>query len=543
MKFNQTNVDYQSTGYFSSLILDFLKKDKNLENFYSFFPDYEGFQKAINARKYSFNRKVLADVIIQQNVNAGLYPSAKTSENINLLRSENTFTVTTGHQLCLFTGPLYFLYKIITTINLAESLKSKFPDKNFVPVFWMASEDHDFEEVNHINLFNNKLTWNPLHAAKGPVGKYSTSTVSDLLRDIKTKIGDSENALKLSALLDDAYTQTNTLSDATRVLVNNLFNEYGLICLDANDSKLKDALIPVMKEDIFYQSSFNEVNKSIEAIKMAGYQKVQVNPREINFFYMKPGLRERIVASGEDFKVLNTDMVFSKSELNTEIDNFPEHFSPNVVLRPLYQEMILPNIAYIGGGGELAYWLELKRLFEFHNVNFPVLMLRNSVLWIDSISAERMEKLEINILDLFFETEKLVKEFIARNSDEDINLNTQIEKLSAIYLEISELATKIDSTLKGAVESDLQKAIQSFKNLEQKISKAEKNKHETGINQLKKLKEKLFPGNGLQERYENFIPYYIKYGPQFIADLKSGLMPLDFNFTVFTEMNLKEAVK
>ncbi|MBA3901329.1 MAG: bacillithiol biosynthesis cysteine-adding enzyme BshC [Bacteroidetes bacterium] len=532
---NTTKIDYAQTGYFSGLITSYLKKGEQLQNFYSFFPDKEGFEKAINNRKYSFDRNLLADVITQQNVSAGASPSDKVLKNIELLRKTNTFTVATGHQLCIFTGPLYFIYKIITTINLAAELKLQHPEKDFVPVFWMASEDHDFEEVNHIHLFHKKLSWNPEHAVKGPVGKYSPSRLSGLLEELKPILGEGENAQKLFEVLNNAYSKTNTLSDATRFLANELFKDYGLLCLDGDSPELKEALMPVMMEDIFHQSSFTAVNKSIEELHQQGIQKIQVSPREINFFYMKPGLRERIEQQGEKFVVLNTGLVFSKAELEQEIQEHPEHFSPNVVLRPLYQEMILPNIAYIGGGGELAYWLELKNLFNHHEIDFPVLLLRNSLLWIDTVSAEKMQKLGISAADLFQETEALIKDFVARNAEQEINLEEQMEKLKEVYHEISEVAFKVDPTLKPTVEADLQKALQSLKHLEHKISKAEKNKHETAINQLRKLKEKLFPGNGLQERFENFIPYYLKYGPRYIEVLKEELRPLNLEFNIISE--------
>jgi bacillithiol synthase len=535
MEMNTTRIDYAKTGYFSGLINAYLKKENKLHNFYSYFPDQEGFEKAINNRKYAFNRNLLADAIIQQNVTAGVDASEKVSSNIELLRKENTFTVTTGHQLCIFTGPLYFIYKIISTINLSEELKKQHPEKDFVPVFWMASEDHDFQEVNHINLFNKKLSWNPEHAVKGPVGKYSTSTLFGILEEVKLLIGEGENAQKLYDLLRSAYSKTNTLSEATRFFVNELFNEWGLLCIDGDEKLLKEALKPIMIDDIFNKSSNKLVNKSIEQLNEHGIHKIQVTPREINFFYLKPGLRERIEQQGENFVVLNTDLVFSKKELEQEIENHPEHFSPNVLLRPLYQELILPNIAYIGGGGELAYWLELKNLFNHHQIDLPVLLLRNSMLWVDPVSAERMKKLEISAADLFLETEKLIRDFVSRNADEEISLEKQMNGLKEIYQEISELAFKVDSTLKAAVESDFQKAMQSLKNLEHKISKAEKSKHETGINQLKKLKEKLFPGNGLQERYENFIPYYLKHGKDYLRILKAELNPFSLDFTIVSE--------
>jgi bacillithiol synthase len=535
MEINTCTISFSQTGCFSSLIVDYIERAGKLEKFYSFFPDVEGFRRIINSRKYNFDRNLLADVITEQNIAAGINPSKEVNANIALLRHEDTFTVTTGHQLCVFTGPLYFIYKIFTTINLAEELKKNFPDKAFVPVFWLASEDHDFEEVNHIHLFDKKVSWNPGHAVKGPVGRLSPVTLSETIEELRSIMGVGEKASELYDLFIRAYGRANTLSEATRYLANELFSHYGLVCLDGDDKRLKEALKPVIKQDIFQNSAHQEVSKTIEELKTAGIQKPQVNPREINFFYMKPGLRERIEKAGEVYMVLNTDISFTKEALENEIENSPESFSPNVIIRPVYQEIILPNIAYIGGGGELAYWLELQGMFQQLNIDFPILLLRNSLLWISQQLEERMQKLDLNPVDLFKSTETLIKEFVSNNAELEINLEQQGEAIRAIYQTVSDLAAAVEPTLKPTVEAELQKALNGLKNLEHKIAKAEKHKHESSITQLRKLKEKLFPGDGLQERHDNFIPYYLKHGKEFFNAIQTGFNPLGLNFTIISE--------
>ncbi|MDQ3191480.1 MAG: bacillithiol biosynthesis cysteine-adding enzyme BshC [Bacteroidota bacterium] len=540
MEVNTTKIDFEKTGVFSPIIIDYLKKEKKLEQIYNFYPEPDAFEKALKEKIYNFDRNLLTEVITEQNVNAEINISSKTLENISLLKKEKTFTITTGHQLCIFTGPLYFIYKIITTINYTEDLKSRFPDYDFVPVFWLASEDHDFEEVNHINIFNKRIVWNPEQGVKGAVGNINTFSLNKEINELKQIMGDSKEAVKLHSLFEKAFLKRNNLSDALRFLVNELFSKWGIVVIDGVDKRLKEAFKPVIKDDIFNNTSFNIINKTINELTESGYKKIQVHPREINFFYLKENIRARIEKSEDGkYKVIDTDVTFSKEELNQEINEYPERFSPNVSLRPLFEETILPGIAYVGGGGELAYWLELKSVFEHYKIDFPALILRHSALWIDSLSMERMKKLNLDATDLFQDTNLLVNKLVAEQSNISLSLENEMQELKSFYQKVEQKAQAIDITLKATVEADLQKHLQSLKHLEHKLLKAEKNKQETSVNQVIKLKEKLFPGNGLQERHDNFIPFYLKHGDDFINTLKEQFKPFTDSFLIIEEKVLQ----
>ena len=532
MQIQKSKISYAQSNYFSKLILDYLAGKEELKEFYTSLPELDSFAKAIEAKSQeTINRNLLVEVLEQQykRGNCNL-----PSDSIQLLKSENTFTVTTGHQLCLFTGPLYFLYKIITSINLAEELKKKYKQYNFVPLYWMASEDHDFAEINHIHLFGKKLSCSTEPSENSiAVGKISTQQVDSMLSELKTVLGESENAKQLIALYEKAYKSSQNLADATRLLVHELFKSYGLVILDADDTRLKKEFASILLDDIKNQSNFKLVNESISKLEALGY-KAQVNPRAINCFYMTDKIRERIVFEQGMYKVNNTELSFTEAEIETEFKNHTERFSPNVVLRPLYQEKILPNLAYIGGGGELAYWLEYKSMFDFHRLQFPLLVLRNSVLFADTASAEKWKKFSFTEQEYFSPTEELIKVFIAKNSSEDISLKEEQEKLKTVFSTVIAKAHRLDATLKAPAEAELQKALAALSNLENKMLKAEKQKQETSLNQIKKIKEKLFPENELQERYDNFSGFYLKYGNDFIAALKENLAPLDFNFTLLT---------
>jgi bacillithiol synthase len=533
MQVKKSTLTYAQTAYFSKLILDYLEGNSSLRSFYTHAPKLKAFKMAMDVkREQNINRELLVEVIEEQYKQAKCnFPASSTQ----LLLKQDTFTVTTGHQLCLFSGPLYFIYKIISTINLAEQLSQAYPESNFVPVFWMASEDHDFAEVNHIHLFGKKIEWNPTEPNIGamPVGKIATASVAQVLSELAPILGNSEHAQQLMKLFENAYSGSKNLSEATRILAHELFGKYGLVILDADDKRLKAAFSSILLNDIQEQTNFKLVNESIAKLEELGY-KSQVNPREINSFYIDGATRERILVEDGKYRINNSNKVFTLAEITVELQSYPERFSPNVVLRPLYQEYILPNLAYIGGGGELAYWLEYKAMFDFHNIQFPILILRNSLLWIESNLLEKWNKFNFSEAEFFSDVDVLVKEYIAKNRSVEFNLAEEQEKIKLAFSSISEKVQKIDSTLKASAEGELQKALSGILSIENKVLKAEKQKQETTLNQIKKSKEKLFPQGELQERYENLSAFYSKYGIEFIEALKANLDPLDFHFTLLT---------
>ena len=511
MAFKKSTINLSDTKQFSRLISDYINGEESLRKFYSYKPSADSFKQAIEDKsKETINRKLLVEVINEQYAKTGITNQQST---INNLLNDNTYTVCTGHQLCLFTGPLYFIFKIITTINLAEELKKNFPDYNFVPVYWMASEDHDFAEVSSINLFGKKVLWNN-ETAKGAVGRLNTASLSTVIDELKQILGESDNAKELIQLFTDAYLTHTNLADATRYLLHSLFAEYGLVILDSDDARLKNEFIDIIKDDITNNTNFHLVNKSIKELKIAGYD-AQVNPREINVFNLTDNNRVRIESA------------------NSETLNLPvESYSPNVVLRPLYQQKILPNLAYVGGPGELAYWLEYKTMFEHHKVNFPVLIPRNFAMLVDEKTNAQINKLGFTIEDLFKDSDTLIKEFVTRNTTSDLSLKEEETQLRNIFNAISAKATSIDSTLKGTVDAELQRTLNALKNIETKLLRSEKQKQETSINQINKLKEKFFPEGMLQERYYNFSPYYLKYGKEFIKSLKEQFNPFQFEIMI-----------
>ena len=521
-------ISYQNSGYFSSLMNDYLDQNPNLQSLFNRFPNLENFESQIKEKKTNYaneNRAVLVSVL--KNQYSKINSSTETLNNIKLLNDSNTFTITTGHQLNLFSGPLYFLYKIISTINLTKELKAKYPAQNFVPIYWMATEDHDFDEINYFNFKGRKFRWNK--ESSGPVGRLSTEGLADFFEVYTHELGSGKNAEAIKKLFQESYLNHSNLADATRFLANELFGEYGLVILDADDAALKRTFIPYIKEELTLQTSHKKVLETIEKLK--NYT-IQVNPREINLFYMDDDLRERIIFENEKYSINNTKIEFSETEILELVENHPEKFSPNVIMRPLYQEVILPNLCYIGGGGEIAYWLELKSFFDAVNVTFPVLLLRNSVLLATEKQVKKIDKLGLSWNDLFLKQTDLVNAKINQFSEFPINLSSLKEQLQKQFEMLFEITTQTEKSFIGAVKAQEAKQIKGLENLEKRLLKAQKKKHSDELERITDLQNELFPNKSLQERQTNFSEFYLENGNDLIQKLITQLKPLDTKFEV-----------
>lgn len=511
------SVDLRDTGLFPTFLIDYLDKNSSLAEFYSVFPTLENAKSAMDARS-SFdkgNRAVLVAALNKQ------YANEREKPDFSTLLSEKTYTVTTGHQLNIFTGPLYVIYKIVSTINLARSLKAQYPDCEFVPVYWMATEDHDFEEIASFHLFGKTYQWQ--QDGKGAVGRLNPQGLETVLAELPERI----------PLFDKAYLQHDTLAEAVRSYMNELFGKDGLVCLNPDDPDLKRLFLPVVKSELLDRSSGALVSATTTKLNALGYQG-PVHPRELNLFYLVPGIRERIVWDDDQYHVLNTTIRFTVPQILEEVERYPERFSPNVVLRPLYEEVILPNLAYIGGPSEIPYWMQLKGVFDHHKTPFPMLIPRNFVMYVNAGTRKRFEKLGLAFSDIFMNEAALRKHFVEGISENKLDLISEKSSLEVIFDAILDKAMIIDKSLESVVKGEKAKLINGLDHLEKRIKKAEERNHETQVNQLLALKEKLFPAGSSQERYDNFLNFYLN-DSLFIKKLFATLNPLDFRFNLLIE--------
>lgn len=510
-----SKIPFASTNSFSQSFLDYIGGKETLRPFYEALPDIENFKAQLENRDFpSAHRGVVADVLAKQY--EGFDISESTRENIELIRDEKTFTITTGHQLNIFTGPLYFIYKIVTVIRACESLKAKYPEYNFVPVYWMASEDHDFDEINHFRFNGKKFSWNTDQT--GAVGRFKTKELKTIFEEI----------ISMPDFFQEAYLKRKNLAEAGRHYVNALFGEKGLVVIDADDHDLKTLLKPVIQDDIFQGSPKRLVEGTSQSLEELGY-KTQVFPREINFFYLKDSIRSRIVFSEGMYEVLDTDIRFSEAAIRSEIEEFPERFSPNVVLRPLYQELLLPNLAYVGGPSELVYWLQLKDVFHHFNTTFPLLMPRNFAGVITPNILLKVEKEALSFEELFAKENDLIKEKVSKNSRHELALTSEMERLNEVFDQVMNQAVNIDPTLEKLVAAERKKTENCIHKIEKKLLKAEKRNHETLVNRIYAIKEALFPGGSPQERKDNFLNFYIP-DPNFIDSCMESFDAFDYRF-------------
>jgi bacillithiol biosynthesis cysteine-adding enzyme BshC len=522
-------IPYKDTGFFSSLVKDYLDNSADIEPFYGFAPTRVGLDEAIAARaNYAIDRPVLVAALSKQY--AHLEMTAATAGNIELLLQENTFTICTAHQPNLMTGYLYFIYKILHAIKLAEELKTLHPNNHFVPVYYMGSEDNDLEELGTFRFRGEKYVWDG-DGQTGAVGRMNTAGLKGMIQGMFKLYGPpGNNCDNLQSMIEQAYLHHKTIGEATHYLVNELFGRYGLVVINPDDASLKQQFTAVMKDELLHRNAHNIINEQIE--KLGTHYKIQANPRPINLFYLTNQLRERIEQKGDKWVVVNTGIEWTEAEIIAELNQHPERFSPNVMLRGMYQETILPNVAFIGGGAEVAYWLQLKTLFAYYGVFYPSIHLRQSVLWVGSTEVELREKLQLSVADVFKPQLQLEREYVATHSRNDWQINREIEALEQIFETIKAKATTIDPTLSAASGAVLHKMKSRIAELEKKMLKAEKRKMEVHMARINKLKTNLFPKNSLQERIDNFMEYYLTYGTAFMDITKDGINALEPQFLV-----------
>jgi bacillithiol synthase len=524
-------ISYNSTGFFSTIVSDYISGNDLLKPFYSHPVSLDGVKAAIAARKkYPTNRKVLVEVLKKQ------YTAIKTTDkvktNIDNLLLQDTFTITTAHQPNIFTGHLYFIYKILHTVKLAEEFKKALPKNNFVPIYYMGSEDADLDELGHIFINGEKHKWQTKQT--GAVGRMKVDkALVNLIDTIAGQVLIHPFGNEIIAVIKDCYKEGVTIEQATFKLVNQLFSGYGVVVVLPDNAALKKLFIPIVEKELATAFSYAAVMATVAAFPKK--YKVQAGGRELNLFYLKNDSRERIVFKDSTFNIQQPTVQFSKEQVIEELHQYPERFSANVILRPVFQEIILPNIAFIGGGGEIAYWLELKKVFEAVHVPYPVLVLRNSFMIVEKSYGLLAKELGFSFSDLFKSEQHLINALVKRESGLQLSLVTEQEALNVIYNKLKTISGTVDHTLAKHTAALQIKALQKVEVLQKKMLKAEKKKFEAQQRQLHKLKDSLFPNNNLQERIENLIPFYAKWGDDFIQTLYKNSLGLQQGFIILNE--------
>ncbi len=499
-------IEFSKTNMFSKKFNEFIDNHKEKP----YFPTYDNIERVANNFNFSIDsRKKLSDEITSQYGDIEIPDSVR--KNIISIKKENTFTVTTGHQLNIFSGPLYTIYKIISTIKLAENLRAKYKDNNFVPVYWMASEDHDFDEIKTFFSKGKTYEWdiNP----SGAVGGIDPSSIKKLLGMIPDSI----------EIFEDAYLTSNTLSEAVRKYMNALFSRYGLIVFDPDSKALKASVKELIYSDIF--------DNTISKVEDSSNEKSDVYVRKINFFYMKEGLRKRIESVEDKFIVRESEISFSKEEMEKEINSNPQRFSPNVVMRCLYQQMIMPNVTYIGGPAEVVYWLSFRKFFDKYDAEFPVIVPRDSVLIISSKSSKTLARYGLNIQDIFNGKNNIEKKSLGVLLDDDKNFSSEIKKIREQFHLIASKYKSVDKTMSPHVLANSKKTEKMLIQVEKRFIKSQKDLNKILVDRVGDLFHECFPDGAPQERKDNIMSFY---NSTFIEDLVRILDPMELKFKIIT---------
>ena len=529
MSQSSMHIPFSSTHVFSKLINDYLEGKGNAMDFVQYAPNVEeGYRSAIEGRKkHPINRNLLFDVLTKQYSN--LPQEKAVNDKLALLKKYTTFVVTTAHQPNLFTGPLYFFYKIIHAIQLAASLKATFPDYDFVPVYYMGSEDADLDEVGAFNLDQKKCQW--LTKQTGAIGRMQVDdALLGLLKQLESYWSILPQGHKALEILKNAYKKGNTISEATLSFVHAFFGSKGLLVLQPDDTALKAAFIPVMEKELLISFSHETIQPTIAALSKDYH--VQSEGRSINLFYLKDSIRARIEKQGEQFIVVDTDIQFTEKEIIAELHQYPERFSPNVILRGVYQETILPGVVFVGGGGELAYWMELKNLFQQLGVHYPLLQLRNSFLLIRQKQSDQWAAMQFEEQDLFKSILELEVAYVKKHTTQALDLKDQINNLSTLYSTIKNEVLKVDPTLGTHADNLAQQAKAKLLALEKKMVRAEKRKQSVDIQRIHRIKKELFPQDNLQEREEHFSRWVGQFDLSWIDTILEHSTGLESRFRI-----------
>ncbi len=520
---------YNKTRAFSVIVNHYLDGVASLQPFYQYAPNLNGLKQALQNRSFSNgDRQLLSSSLLQQYSALGL-SNQNVLDNIQLLQQQQTFTVTTAHQPNLFTGPLYFIYKIVHAIVLAKELASQFPGYNFVPVYYMGSEDADLDELGVATIMGEAYRWNTLQ--QGAVGRMKVDKqLLQLIDRMHGQLAVLPYGSELIKLFKQCYVLGDVIQDCTTRLVDSLFGDYGLVVLNPDDAALKGRFVSVVEKELKEQFSHKLVQQTISAFP-AEY-KIQAAGREINLFYLLDDKRERIIQDHEEFAVPALGLQFTLPQILQEANQHPERFSPNVILRAAFQETILPNIAFIGGGAELAYWMELKEVFSELSIPYPVLILRNSFSLVTKKHIDTLRHQGLAIEHMFSSPAEAIKLITLREDGSNLLLPQEREALLEFYKALQQKAAAVDSTLAAHVSNLSAKALKLLDALEKKMIKAGKRKHSDTLSKLEYLNNAVFPGGSLQERKENFASYYSLFGRNFIETLIQYSLAWQQQYTV-----------
>jgi bacillithiol biosynthesis cysteine-adding enzyme BshC len=539
-------INFSDIPKHQNLFLDYLYEFENVREYYKHnFRNKESFPSLFKAIAESRkNRQIDLPSILRNQYSTLQNISRNTSRNIELLNDEKTIAILTGQQVGILGGPLYTIYKIITAIRLANQYNEKYDGYNFVPVFWLEGDDHDFNEVRSINIFDSEnqvlnIGYKQEIAdddAKLSVGGINfDESIADFFSLFERNLRDTEFKTGLLSKLKSCYQTGKSFKNGFKELLFSLFDEYGLVIFDPQDSQIKTLLKPIFKKEVndfaVHTQSLIQVSAKLEELYHA-----QVKVKPVNLFYHTDDGRYSVEPVDDLFKLRRKRKQFSKNEILDEIENFPERFSPNVLLRPICQDYIFPTGFYIAGPSEISYFAQVGPLYDFYKIVTPIVFPRSSVTLLEKNVGAALDKYDLTMNDIFLGLDELKDKVISGLSENDIEIafNEATTEIDLTFDRLKENLFAIDKTLVDASLRYREKIFSSIAELKSKATKAQETKHETTIRQLTRLSNLLYPLGNLQEREINFTYFYNKYGKDFISRIHEDISISEFEHQVIT---------
>lgn len=525
------NINIKLLPGINSIYVDYLNNHLKVENFFDYdFRNINSFNDMSSYIDTNYQRNENI-VFILKNQNLNLDCSDKTLENIERLATDNTYAIVTGQQAGLFTGPLYTIYKALTSIKLAERLNEK-NIGNFVPIFWIASDDHDFKEIDHIHVINKDnqietIRYEEDVTVKIPISERKVSTqINAIIQLLESATHDSEFKTNIIKILRESYQPGKSFSEAFGILLTKLLGKYGLIIIDPADGKLKQLGKSVFIKEISDKSpSTDQVLESSKLLGSNNYNS-QVNLQHgfLNLFYIEKE-RYSISFKNDGYIVNALNQKFNIEEFTELANQHPEKFSPNVILRPVFQDELLPTVAYIAGPGEVAYYAQLKKVYPIFGKKMPIIFPRKSISIIEKRIARIIRKHELEITDFWTDTEGLINSIFTNQLPENIrqDINRMLNYISTEFRNIKQNIASIDPTLDKAVENSKGKIDFQINQLEKKIFQAYKRVNDVQRKQIYNAANHIYPNRTLQERQLNIVPFLFKYSFEIIDLLYDAL--------------------
>ncbi|MCH8326115.1 MAG: bacillithiol biosynthesis cysteine-adding enzyme BshC [Bacteroidetes bacterium] len=528
------HLNYKEIPGYAKIFLDYVYNFEKVNRFYKinfrnkdkYLPHFKKVAESFSSRQFN-----LSEIISEQYLHFS--PSDKTHNNIEKLKSNKTLAVVTGQQLGILGGPLYTIYKTLTTIKLCEYLSERYSDFNFVPVFWLEGDDHDFNEVSSIGILNLENKFQVIDYGEKisndddriSVGKINfTEDINLFFEEIERTIRTTEFTKDILNRLKDFYKPGNSFKDAFKQILYSLFDKYGLLVLDPQDSKIKEILKPIFKKEISDFRTHTEQIIKVSATLEELYQ-AQIKVKPVNLFYSDDSGRFLIEPTDEGFRLKGKHVKFTLDELIDLIETEPQNFSPNVLLRPICQDYILPTAFYVGGPSEIAYFAQLLPMYNIFNIEEPIIFPRSSATLLEKGIQKSIDKFNLNLKDVFVKNNQLEEKIITSisNDNTDELFKKVKDEFEITFDKLKEKLFQLDKTLGDASSKTQQKIFRYLEELKSKAENAVKRKHETSIRQINKISSSLYPNSDLQERSLNFIYFENKYGSDILNKIYDEL--------------------